>query len=211
MKRICTFFAALALLAAPHVHAQLGLPRVQVPLPSQLGPVDIGPLREPLRNPLDAVRDVSRLRLDTVTALLRRHPEVLEADPRGEPAVRREILAFAPSPAGLAAAASLGMAVLRETGLGDGAGSMVVLGAPATLPTAQALERLRALDPDGIYDFNHIYTGSGAGGGGDAPTAAMPTRGIADGMPAVGLVDSGVDDGHAALREAAVRHWGCGG
>lgn len=208
MKRIHTLSAALALLAASHAHAQLGLPRVQ--LPSQIGPVDTGQLREPLRDPLAAVRNVSRLRLDTVTDLLRRHPDVLEADPRGEPAVRREIVAFAPSPAGLAAAASLGMAVLRETGLGDGAETMVVLGAPASLPTARALEHLRALDPDGIYDFNHIYTGSGAAGEAATPAAAS-ARAAAGAAPVVGLVDSGVDGSHVALRDAAIRHWGCGG
>lgn len=210
MKRLRTLLALAALLAPPLAHAQLGVPQVQLPLPSQIGPLDTSRLREPLRIPFETVRDVSRLRLDTVAGLLKRHPDVLEADPRGEPAVRREILAFAPSPAGLAAAASLGMAVLRETSFGDGPEKSVVLGAPASLTTAQALERLRALDPDGIYDFNHIYTGSGATGPDDAPSAAGPASPAPDTVR-VGLVDSGVDTGHAALRSARVQRWGCKG
>ncbi|MFD2366683.1 S8 family serine peptidase [Pseudoduganella sp. GCM10020061] len=210
MKRIRTLLALTALLAASHAQAQLGLPRVQLPLPSQVGPIDTGRLREPLQAPLDIVRDVSRLRLDTVTGLLQRHRDVLEADPRGEPVVRREILAFAPSPAGLAAAASLGMAVVRETSFGAGGEQMVVLGAPASLSTAEALERLRALDPEGIYDFNHIYTGSGAPGELAQPAAGAAPAAAAD-APAVGLVDSGVDASHITLRDAAIQRWGCNG
>ena len=212
MKSIRPLLALGALLAAPHALAQLGLPRVQLPLPTQIGPIDTGRLREPLRAPLDVVRDVSRLRLDTVTGLLQRHREVLEPDPRGEPVVRSEILAFAPSPAGLAAAASLGMAVLRETSFGDGGDKTVVLGAPSSMPTAEALERLRALDPHGIYDFNHIYTGSGGTGPEATPAAAAPAPPAnGNAAPAVGLVDSGVDAGHAALRGSTVQRWGCNG
>lgn len=207
MKQFRILAAFGALLLTAQAHAQLGLPRVQLPLPSQVGPIDTRPLRGTLQAPLDAVRDVANLRLDTVTGLLRRHRDVLEADPRGEPVVRREILAFAPSPAGLAAAASLGLSVLRETPLGDGGEKMVVFGAPASLATAAALERLRALDPEGTYDFNHLYTGSGSAG---APAGAQAAPApAASGSPRIGLVDSGVDTSHVALREARVQRWGC--
>jgi subtilisin family serine protease len=38
----------------------------------------------------------------------------------------------------------------------------VVLHAPERLSTRRALSRLRALDPNGAYDYNHIYLDSGA-------------------------------------------------
>jgi len=43
-----------------------------------------------------------------------------------------------------------------------------VLGAPRGLSTTEAIRRLRELDPDGQYDFNHLYLESG---GVDAPTS----------------------------------------
>ena len=193
------------LLCGHPAQAQLGLP--QLPLPPRIGPLDTQPLRDPLRAPLDAARDLTGLRLDTVTALLRQHRDVLEADPRGEPVVRREITVFAPSEQGLAAAAALGLTVLRSTALGDG-DSMVVLGVPASLSTAEALKRLRQLDPDGIYDFNHVYTGSG---GADEADAQSQMGMATSSAQRVGLVDSGVDTKHSALRKASVQRWGCEG
>jgi subtilisin family serine protease len=78
--------------------------------------------------------------------------------------------------------------------------------------TAQVLERLRALDPDGHYDFNHIYTGSGAAPAQTpAPGGAAPEAEAARGVPKVGLVDSGVDRAHRALRASAIQAWGCAG
>lgn len=208
MIRLRTLVALAALLCSVQAQAQLGLPQVQLPLPPRIGPLDTQPLRDPLRVPLDAARDLTGLRLEIVTGLLRQHRDVLEADPRGEPVVRREITAFAPTETGLAAAAALGLVVLRSTPLGDG-DSMVVLGVPASLPTAQALERLRQADPDGIYDFNHIYTGSGSAAG-DAHDAPPAAAGTSDAQR-VGLIDSGVDTRHSALRKARVQRWGCEG
>lgn len=196
--------ALAALLSSLPAQAQLGLPQVPLPLPPRIGPLDT----QPLRDALGAVRDLATLRLDTVTALLRQHRDVLEADPRGEPVVRREITAFAPSQQGLAAAAALGLGVLRATPLGDG-DSMLVLGVPASLSTVEALKRLQQLDPDGIYDFNHVYTGSGSAAddaGDAAQSGASPS-----GVQRVGLVDSGVDTKHGALRHARVQRWGCEG
>ncbi|MFS2021966.1 hypothetical protein ACEN88_36090, partial [Massilia sp. CT11-108] len=65
----------------------------------------------------------------------------------------------------LQAARDAGAAVVRDEvlpGLGE---RMVVLRLPAGASTAAMVERLRAIDPDGSYDFNHVYTGSGAAGG----------------------------------------------
>ncbi|UUZ47137.1 hypothetical protein LP420_27010 [Massilia sp. B-10] len=50
--------------------------------------------------------DVRGVRLERLNELLRCHPDQLEPDPRGDPVVRREILAWSPSAAGMAAAAA---------------------------------------------------------------------------------------------------------
>jgi subtilisin family serine protease len=197
-----TVAAAVLLGAAASAHAQLGLP--SLPLPGRIGPVGLDGLRRPVDRLLDRapLPDLGSLRLDTVKQLLRNHPDQLEADPRGEPALRGEVLAWSPSDAALRAARDAGAAVVSDDvlpGLGD---RMVVLRLPAGASTAVMVERLRAVDPDGSYDFNHVYTGSGAAAGiraGDGPAVR------------VGLVDSGVDGDHPVFEDAAITRWGCGG
>jgi hypothetical protein len=195
--------AAVALLCgmAP-AHAQLGLP--SLPLPNRIGPVGLDGLRRPVDRLLDRapLPDLGSLRLDTVRRLLRDHPDVVEADPRGEPALRGEVLAWSPSDAALQAARDAGAVVVRDEVLPGLDERMVVLRLPSGAPTAAMVERLRALDPAGSYDFNHVYTGSGAAGGvraGDGPAVR------------VGLVDSGVDGTHPVFEDAAITRWGCGG
>ncbi|ALK99808.1 hypothetical protein AB595_02205 [Massilia sp. WF1] len=151
------------------------------------------------------------MRLDTVGRLLRAHPDVLEADPHGEPVVRAQLLAWSPSGAGLAAAREAGLRVLREERFEELGQSLVVLGVPDGSATAALLERLRALDPEGQYDFNHVYTGSGvAAPASPEQDASSAAPGAADGTAArIGLVDSGVDAGHPALHGSTIRSWGC--
>jgi subtilisin family serine protease len=214
MKRLYVLLPALLLCGS--ASAQLRLPSLG--LPPSLGQLDS------LRRPVDRLTeraterlnlpDVRTLRLDTVGRLLREHPDVLEADPRGEPAVRAQILAWSPSAAGLAAAREAGLRVLREERFDELGQSLVVLGLPAGSATALVLERLRASDPDGHYDFDHIYTGSGAPAAADTPAQvpAAAGRGSSGAAPVrVGLIDSGVDSGHRALRDSAPRLWGCDG
>jgi hypothetical protein len=190
-------------------HAQLRLPSVNLPLQSPSLPFGGELLRE-TGSRLDRIGELPelrQLRLGTVNKLLRRHRDALEADPRGDPVVRREILAWSPGKAGLAAAEAAGLTVLRERRL-DGLDEVVlVLGVPPQADTARLLERLRALDPEGSYDFNHIYTGGGAGA--PAAPAAGGAPAPASAALSVGLVDSGVDTGHAVFREARIARWGC--
>src|SRR5450830_42876 len=206
---------ALALLGASSgAQAQLRLPGG---LPSGLPGIGLPAARlddadRVLRQLQRDLPDVRELRQSLSARLLRQHPDVLEADPRGFPAVRHEILAFDPSPAALAAAQAAGSRILRRSSLDDGGPATVVLGVPDGVATAAMLDQLRALDADGVYDFNHIYVGSGSGAGVDvtAGAAAAPAA-RTSGPIKVGLVDSGVDSGHAAFRDAKVERWGCGG
>ncbi len=213
--RIRRLVLALTIAASTaSAHAQLRLPSVGVQLPQRIGPLDSENLRIPGERLLNtAAQPILReLRLETVGKLLRQQREVLEADPRGEPVVRREILAWSPSAASLAAARAAGLTVLRERVLEGLDARLVVLQVPAGEDTAALLDKLRALDPDGSYDFNHVYTGSGTQPlPGGQPGAARQEPAPRDGAPRVGLVDSGVDTGHAVFRDAAVTRWGCDG
>lgn len=215
---IRSLFLLLALCSVS-AQAQLRLPQVQLPqLPQvdRLDPLNSGLLRDAGRRLLDRgeIGELRSLRLTQIATLLKRHRDVLEPDPRGEPVVRRELLAWSPSAQGLAAVKAAGLNVLGERDAGAGAG-MIVLGVPDSQDTAAALEQLRALDPDGLYDFNHIYTGSGAlplqspdGGPARASGKEVQAR---PGAARVGLIDGGVERGHDVFRESAIVPWGCDG
>lgn len=193
------------------VHAQLPLNRPQLQLP-QLPSLQerlTGPVLRDSQRILDRgeISDLRNLRLKQVGDLLKQRRAVLEADPRGEPVVRQEILAWGASPQGLAVAREVGLTVT------DGADGVLILRLPAGVDMAAMLERLRAADPDGAYDYNHIYTGSGAAP--QSQTASASANSQPAGGPAgaaasrVGLVDSGIDRGHEVFSDAAIVTWGC--
>jgi hypothetical protein len=201
--------AALLLCGTGSAHAQLGLP--QLPLPGRIGLPGLGQL-DGLRRPVDQLLDraplpdLGSLRATTVRKLLRDHPDVLEPDPHGEPALRGEVLAWGPSDAALRSAREAGAVVVRDETLPGLDGRMVVLRLPAGAATADFVLRLRAVDPDGSYDFNHVYTGSGVGS-----DSADGVRNGSGAAVRVGLVDSGVDAAHPVFEGAAVTRWGCDG
>ncbi len=65
----------------------------------------------------------------------------------------------------------------------NSSGGLVVLRKPQNLSGDKALRKLRAADPAGTYEFNHLYSGSGMLGAAerddalsDAP-ASIPPRG----------------------------------
>ncbi len=200
----------LACTSAPAA-AQLGLPSLG--LPRGIGPLDLDRLRAPAGQLLDRtpLPNLARLRVDQVNALLTRHPQVLEADPLGNPAVRGEILAWNPAPAGLEAAARAGLAPAREEDYPELGQRLLVLRAPPGAALAALVERLRGADPEGAYDFNHVYVGGGAAASapdqsGKLPDDPGPGRGIR-----VGLVDSGADRGHPVFAGSSITQWGCDG
>ncbi|MGQ3075940.1 MAG: S8 family serine peptidase [Ferrovibrionaceae bacterium] len=160
---------------------------------------------QPLPELLSPATQLLDLRVTQARDLLRRHPDLIEADPRGEPVRRRELVLVSPTEAGLAAAQALGLVVLREEAWPELELREVVMRVPAGLATAEALERLRAAQPELQVDFNHLYARSGdvATGEGGAVRQTGPIR--------VGLIDGGVDRRHDALRRAGGGSWGCGG
>ncbi len=207
MFLLCLFCPALAA-------AQVGLPPVRVPLPNALpGLPATGLAVDPRLDaelPTANLRDLRALR---VRALLRSHRDLIEADPHGNPIVRGEVLAVAPTPAALAAAAAAGFAVVRESTLETLELRIVVL--RAVSGTAHSLAQLQAADPAGVYDFNHIYIESGAAVAADvalAQPAASPTEAAGRSTAArVGLIDTGVDAAHEVFKSEPVHQHGCAG
>lgn len=133
-----------------------------------------GVLRDAVGRPLSAVRRLQR-------------------DPLGAPIVRGEIVAVSPTPQSLAIVRGLSFEVSRtETVQGLGL-TIVVLQIPDGLSPGDAIAKLRAVDPQGQYDFNHIYNPSGSTDSGAAslPQAAAPAR--------IGMIDGGVDSHHPAF------------
>lgn len=219
LLRTCRWLLlALGMLAgAGPAAAQIGLPGLpQLPGGglSRLG--DSG-LRDRLRQPLLDTTELPRkvaldqIRLVTARELLQKHPAQLEPDPSGFPIVRREILAWSPSAAGLAAAAASGLAVISRREMSEIGQTLVTLRVPENGATAETLSTLRAADPDGIYDFDHIYLDAGSGAEAAHPAPGSAGSGTdADGVR-VGLIDSGIDVRHEVFEKARIERWGCEG
>ncbi|HKU16653.1 MAG TPA: S8 family serine peptidase [Steroidobacteraceae bacterium] len=203
---------ALALLgcAAPAV-AQI-LPPVQLP---NLPALPTDELNRTVNGTLRAtdpqqLRELRRLR---IRELLRTNRTTLEADPRGAPMLRSEVVALSPSQAALDLARAEGFGVGRTRTLEGLDATVVVLQAPAGMSTRRALQRLRQLDPGGTYDFNHVYLRSGAVAEGavatSTPVAAeslAPLKGAR-----VGLIDGGVQRSHPVFRDVPIHEHGCAG
>jgi subtilisin family serine protease len=118
---------------------------------------------------------------------------------------------MAPTPAAVAAALTGGFQIARQLTLGELDTQLVVLRAPANLSTRRALARLRALDPAGSYDYNHLYVGSASSPTetAAAPSILKPESGAA--VARIGLIDGGVDVGHPDFAGVELTVSGCGG
>lgn len=190
----------------PPVLEQLprGLPQVV----EERLPVDASPLR-------DAVAALPRVASAAVRrqtrTLLQRHPRELERDPRGAPIMRAVVIALSPDAAALQRAQARGYVIQEDRALPELQQRMVTLLVPAGTGTAEALRELRAADPAGQYDFDHLYVESAA-----APASAMassrPMLQPDAPLPVrVGLIDGGVDAAHPVFARRPPQVSGCGG
>jgi hypothetical protein len=198
-------------LAVASAHAQLGLPGVRVPLTvPQLPNVDrtLQGVDSQLGN--SVLQDARALQ---VRNLLRQNRTTLEADPNGAAMLRSEIVALSPSDADLALVQGAGFTIVGVRALAGLDTRLVVLQAPQGLSTARALVRVRALVPGGSFDFNHVYSASGAvAAASDPGDPASPAPAAAQGGTAVrvGLIDGGIDGAHPVFRDLLIHRHGCG-
>jgi subtilisin family serine protease len=200
----------IAMTLSPTGMAQVRLPGLPLPaLPQRLTQA----VGQTGTDTLDQLSDARSLQ---IARLIRSNPRTIAADPHGNPIVRDELVAFSPSVLGLAAAQALGFGIAREQTIEDLDLRLVVLQPPAKLDIAKALRRLREADPQGTYDFNHIYTRGGIVSGPAPPPAAADRPlgnagepGADRAAPRVGLIDAGVDIAHPVFHDAVIHPWGC--
>ncbi len=149
--------------------------------------------------------------------LWRAHRDQLDFDPDGQLVVRDEILAFAPSGSALSSATSQGFAVRRQQALAGLGSDLFVLTPPHGLSARRALKRLRSSDPEGAYDYNHIYFQTASArvpsvtANAGAARSTHESSHIGGTVLRIGLIDGGVETDHAALRDLTVRAHGCNG
>jgi subtilisin family serine protease len=203
MREIGWLMVAMLVLASP-AQGQVRLPGVQLP----------GDPLQSLQRGIAQADSTAALKLSdarhlAIAALIRSNPRTVGADPRGEAIVRDEILAYAPSEAGLAAARALGFDVRREQIEAELGWRLVVLQKPQNLSSDKALRKLRAADPAGTYEFNHLYTGSGVQGAAAERDDVRPGAPTSTPAARVGLIDTGVDLTHPVFNGTTAHRWGC--
>jgi subtilisin family serine protease len=198
--------AVIAAGAAAVALAQVSLPGVPLP---RLPPVT-DPVSGTLRTATSTLAEARKLR---VRELLRTERATVEADPDGQPILRRQVGALSPTSAALKRALAEGFTVLRTESLAGLGLTLVVLQAPEGLSTRRALRKLRELDPEGQYDYNHLYLGSGfeeQAAGSPAAAPSVEPANSAAGLR-IGLIDSGIDEAHPVLAGATIVRHGCDG
>jgi len=174
MRRVWLHIVIIAFSAAAHAQLPGALPRVELPatVNDALGTVG-GTVRNTVGNvagEVDRLADARRLRINE---LLRTQRARVERDPAGQPILRAEIVAFDPSNDALDRVRGAGFEIARERVLDGLDARVVVLRAPDDMSTRRALARVRDLDPQGAYDYNHLYLESGTVG--EARGARAPT------------------------------------
>jgi hypothetical protein len=185
VRKFLAVLLPLILAQSPLAEAQVALPNVRLPnlpggLPSTGLPLNGDRTLSGLSSDLDP-RRLEDLRRLHILDLIGKNPKEIEADPNGAPILRGEVVAFSPSDAALEKARAAGFVVLRERALDGLDARLIVLETPGGTATRRALKQLRGLDPDGVYDFNHLYTDSGEVLGAGVAASGRGAGGRADG------------------------------
>lgn len=208
MLKICLLGVTLAALTvAVPASAQLQVPDVGGTVG---GVVNQPALRDAQSTARDATQattqELRNARATTMRALQRANRNLIDTDRDGALIIRNEVVAIAPSEAAVAAARARGFST-RETVDASSLGlTLVVLTAPQGMSTRRALETLRQLDPEGAYDFNHLYFGAGPEG--SSPKQTSQRNGGGNSGVRIGLIDSGVDASHRAFAGVSLQQRG---
>src|SRR6188768_1522070 len=194
----------LAWLAIP-ASAQVSLPRVGAPeLPVQV-PIPAAGRLDPL------VATLTQARSLRVERLFNEHRAELDRSPPGDLIVRAQVVGFDITEEALARVQKAQFVLVRTHELVDLDVKITVLQTPEGMNASRGLKRLRKLDPEGTYDYNHVYLDSGTEVADAAPRAKPESKVLHPGPGRVGLIDSGVDPMHEVFAGIRIHHNGCDG
>jgi hypothetical protein len=200
--KACIFGCLLALSASAQ------LPRLQLP------PVNVPGVQLPVPDATRAVggtlNELAGARALRIEQLARAHRSELDRDTAGELVVRAEVVALDITKEALALARKAQFVVLRTQELADLDVKITVLQTPEGMSATRGLKRLRKLDPEGTYDYNHVYLDSGTQSTGDTKPVQEPAP-VYGGSGRVGLIDGGVDPRHEVFSGVHIHHHGCDG
>lgn len=154
------------------------------------------------------LRRLSGMRALQIDHLVRDHRQELDRDPAGELVVRAEVVAIDISDSALQRALEHKFLLKRVQPLPELGVKVSVLQTPEGWSARKGLKELRELDPQGVYDFNHVYLEGGEMNGA-AATPAVTAE--AHGSGRIGLIDGGVDTGHHVFQQLPIQRFGCNG
>ena len=195
-------FILAALLTGAAV-AQLPVPRVGVPqLPVQV-PVPGAARLDPV------LATVTRARALRVERLFNEHRAELDRSPPGDLILRAQVVGIDLTDEALTRVTSAKFVVLRTQDLPELQMKITVLQTPEGMSATQGLKRLRKLDPEGTYDYNHVYLDSAAETASDTPATEAKQKVIYSGTGRIGLIDGGVDASHEVFEGIRIHHYGC--
>lgn len=201
MRRLAVFSVVAAVLLLPAAAGPLGLP---VPKPSSV-----------IGNTVDKVRDTAGDTVNTAKGTLADalstagldaagrpvDPTLFDKDPNGDRVVRGVLVAVALTDSARDAADALGLEVIRTETLDPLDIEVTHLELPAGVRMEQALAALRAADPDGTFDYEHVYDPAGT----TAPGATAPALPRLDRSDIeVGMIDAGLARDHPALADVDI-------
>jgi hypothetical protein len=198
MRRYLTPLALGAALVAAPALAQLGLPRLTLPVVNTPTLPLNGTITGARETVDEAVQRLMSVRIERIDRLLERFPELVELDARGELARRGELLVVGSDAESLRAAKEAGF-VLSGTERLDSLGLAVSrLSLPPGLSLAQGEALLRKAAPRAEIVADTLYFQSG--------TPPLPVLSAATSARAGSInTPTGVIDGAAAQRVSAVR------
>jgi hypothetical protein len=186
---------------------------------AQLPPLQLPPVTAPVQVPSlpgadrvvgGTLRQLSGARALRVERLLTENRSRLDRDSRGELVIRAEVVAIDITDSALAGALKARFLVLRTQELADLGVKITVLQTPEGMSATRGLKRLRKLDPEGEYDYNHVYLDSAVAANPAVPVEGKP-KPSHGGSGRVGLIDGGVDPNHEVFAGIRLHHDGCEG
>ncbi|MEZ5565736.1 MAG: S8 family serine peptidase [Gammaproteobacteria bacterium] len=207
MFRPSANIAAIMLLSAFGAQAQVSGPSLPLELPTLPG-ARVAELPGNLALPDEPLRTT---RLVDIRRLVRKHHDLLTLDTRGEAVVRGEVLVLTPPVSLLDRLQASGYVVLRTTHLANLDLDIAAIATPRGRTPQQALRELRRKFPEGVYDYNHIYSRAGAAIDMVAVSSAREAASVPAGTVALGLVDGGVGDASLGFDQRRIQRWGCAG